>query len=91
MVFFSGYTLVWYGWTTIRGPGLSFMDLVAPSRIANVDKWLTGPAPAAQITVTGSGSNVTSTKGSLPVVAGTPKTTTAAGGRQPGDTTTAGL
>jgi hypothetical protein len=29
----AGYTLIWWGWSSIQGPGVGFMDLVTPGRV----------------------------------------------------------
>lgn len=28
----AGYTLIWWGWSSIQGPGIGIMDLVIPGR-----------------------------------------------------------
>jgi hypothetical protein len=37
---FAGYTFAWWGWATIRGPGIGFVDLILPSRMGKVTAWL---------------------------------------------------
>lgn len=29
----AGYTLIWWGWSSIQGPGVGIMDLVIPGRV----------------------------------------------------------
>lgn len=36
-VVFSGYTLVWYGWALLKGPGMGFLDLLVPARWGHAD------------------------------------------------------
>lgn len=40
-VVWGGYTLIWYGLTLLRGPGLGIGDLVRPSQIAKCQAWWT--------------------------------------------------
>lgn len=30
-VIFGGYQLAWYGWSSLQGPGMGFLDLLLPS------------------------------------------------------------
>lgn len=39
-ILWAGYTLVWYGFTLIQGPGLGLLDLVKPTMIAKSDQFL---------------------------------------------------
>ena len=41
-VVWIGYTLVWYGFCLIKGPGLGLTDLIKPSGVAKVDGFLAG-------------------------------------------------
>ena len=36
-VIFGGYTLLWYGFSLIKGPGMGILDLVSPSRVSQAD------------------------------------------------------
>jgi hypothetical protein len=29
----AGYAVLWWGWTTLQGPGIGFMDLITPGRV----------------------------------------------------------
>jgi len=29
----AGYTLIWWGWSSLQGPGVGLMDLVIPGRV----------------------------------------------------------
>lgn len=29
----AGYTLLWWGWSSLQGPGIGIMDLVIPGRV----------------------------------------------------------
>lgn len=29
----AGYTLIWWGWSSIQGPGVGILDLVIPGRV----------------------------------------------------------
>ena len=29
----AGYTLMWWGWSSLQGPGVGIMDLVVPGRV----------------------------------------------------------
>lgn len=36
-IVWGGYTLVWYGYSLIRGPGMGLLDLVLPSRAGKAE------------------------------------------------------
>ncbi len=39
-VIWLGYTLGWYGFTNLKGPGIGIADLIIPSRVTQVDAQL---------------------------------------------------
>jgi len=59
LVAFAGYTLAWFGWASLKGPGVGIVDILVPGR---------------EVTVWGGGSSSSSTstpgvplpKGTLP-------------------------
>jgi hypothetical protein len=52
-IIWSGYTLIFYGYCLIKGPGLGLTDLIKPSGVAKVDAFLSG-SPTGPISVPGS-------------------------------------
>lgn len=39
-VVWGGYTLAFYGWAMLQGPGIGFTDLILPNRVGKVESAL---------------------------------------------------
>lgn len=70
LVFLAGYTLTWFGYARLKGPGMGILDLIVPSRIANAQAVIAG---------WGSSTGTSTTKGG----SGSPSTTTSPGTTSP--------
>lgn len=41
-IVWAGYTVLFYGFTNLKGPGIGFTDLVLPQRVGKVDSFFKG-------------------------------------------------
>ena|SRR6185312_6391416 len=61
-VIWAGYSLVWYGFSLVKGPGMGFTDLIFPSRVAKAEQvikgWSKASVPASAKPQTGPGSTI---------------------------------
>lgn len=46
-VAWAGYVLMWWGWSSIQGPGVGIMDLVIPGRVPKVSQYPSQNATAS--------------------------------------------
>jgi hypothetical protein len=70
LVAFAGYTLAYFGWCSLRGPGVGLVDLVIPGRFDA--KGLTIPGSSAAAGGAWVGPPQTGTAGSGPLPAAKP-------------------
>lgn len=69
VVMLGGYTLGWWGWRSMQGPGVGLRDLITPSLVSKVDAARGNPKGAANSrVVVGAPTSVNSTGSVAPIV-----------------------
>jgi hypothetical protein len=71
LVFLAGYTLTWFGYARLKGPGMGILDLIVPSHLGAAQAVIAGWSSSTSSPSSGPGS-VTNSDGASTITPGGP-------------------